>query len=224
MLERSDGFTLYGKNGVDFFTISELLYTNMKVKKRLIRARPNVYMISDNSNVSLGIVDCSLYTRRIRLKENYHKKRMKMPAYAPVEYNYMETLAETFIIPSSQNEFIQENLFTNAPIRRIALPMNTSSAFTGSSTENPFWYQQPHLRQITILRGGQPHVAFDTPDNCRLYVTTMKAMNFQGQILSITIDNFQDHYLLLFDLTSMQDANEQCHYPELLRRTVEIGA
>ena len=178
MLLRSDGFTLYGKLGVDFFAISELLYLNMKVRIRLIRARPNFYMTSDNPNVSLGIVHCSLYTRRIGLEENYHKKRMDMLAYAPVEYNYMETLAQTFIIPSSQNQFIQENIFNNAPIRRIAIAMKTNSAFTGSFTENPFWYQQFDLRRIRILRGGQLIVDYDTSDNCRLYVTTMKAMNF----------------------------------------------
>ena len=110
MLLRSDRFTLYGKLGVDFFTTSELLYPNMKVRKRLFRARPNFYMISDNPIVSLGIVDCTLYTRRIGLKEDYHKKRMDMLVYAPVDHNYMETLAKTFIILSSQNQFIQETM------------------------------------------------------------------------------------------------------------------
>ena len=50
----------------------------MKIRLRPIRARPNFYMISDNPNVSLGYVDCSLYTRRIALKDDYHKKRMDM--------------------------------------------------------------------------------------------------------------------------------------------------
>ena len=77
-------------------------------------------------------MDCSLYTRRIALKDDYHKKRMNMLAYAPVEYNYLETLAKTFIIPARQNQFIQENIFNSAPIRRIAIAMNTSSAFTDS--------------------------------------------------------------------------------------------
>ena len=178
MLSRPDGFMLYGKWGVDFFSTSELLYPNMKVRLRLIRARPNFYMISDNPNVSLGIVDCSIYTRRIALKDDYHKKRIYMLAYTPVEFTYLETLAKTFIIPARQNHFIQENIFTNAPVRRIAVAMNTNSAFTGSYTENPFWYQQFDLRQTRILRGGQPIVDFDAADNCRLYVTTMKAMNF----------------------------------------------
>ena len=51
---------------------------------------------------------------------------MDMLAYAPVEYNYLETLSKTFIIPARQNQFIQENIFNNAPIRRIAIAMNTT--------------------------------------------------------------------------------------------------
>ena len=42
----------------------------------------------------------------------------------------------------------------------------------------------------------------------------MKAMNFQDDIPSIPIVDFKDHYLLVFDLTSMQDTTESCHYPE----------
>ena len=119
LLSRPDRFMLYGKLGIDFFSTSELLYPKLKTRLRLIRARPNFYMISDNRNVSLGIVDCSLYTRRIALKDDYHKKRMDMLAYAPVEYTYLETLAKTFIIPARQNQFIQENIFSNAPINLL---------------------------------------------------------------------------------------------------------
>ena len=216
MLSRPDGFMLYGKLGVDFFSTSELLYPNMKIRLRLIRARPNFYMISDKPNVGLGIVDCSLYTRRIAPKDDYHKKRMDILAYTLVEFKYLETLAKTFIIPARQNRFTQENIFNNAPVRRLAIAMNTNSAFFGSHTENPFWYQQFDLGQIRILREGQPIVDFDATDNCRLYVTTMEAMKFQDDIPSIPIDNFKDHYVLVFDLTSIQDATENCHYPELV--------
>ena len=169
LLSRPDGFMLYGKLGIDFFSTSELLYPNMKNRLRLIKARPNIYMISDNPNVSPGIMDGSLYTHRIALRDDYHKKRMDMLAYPPVEYSYLETLANTFIIPARQHQFIQENIFNIAPLRRIAIAMNTTSAFTGSFTENPFWYQQFDLRQIRILRGAQPIVDFDSADNCRDY-------------------------------------------------------
>ena len=187
LYSRPEGFMFYGKLGIDFSKTSELLYPKLKVRIRLIQARPNFYMISENRNFSLGIVDCSLYTRRVMLKEGYHKNRMSQIAYAPVEYNYMEILAKTSITPARQSQFIQDNIFNNAPIRRIAIAMNSNSAFTGSFVENPFWNQQINLRDTRILTGGQPFVHHDTTDNCRLYVTTMKAMIFQDDISSKSV-------------------------------------
>ena len=136
MLSRLDGFMLYGKLGVDFFSTCELLYPNMKIRLRIIRARPIFCMINDNPNVSLANVDCSIYTRRIALNDDYQTKRMEMLADTLVEFNYLETLEKIFFI-----QFLQENIFNNAPVRRIAIAMNTNSAFSGSYTKNPFPYQ-----------------------------------------------------------------------------------
>ena len=47
-------------------------------------------------------------------------------------------------------------------------------------------------------------------------------MIFQDDIRSIPIDNFKDHYVLVFDLTSMQDATENCHYPQLIREPLRL--
>ena len=222
MLSRPDGFMLFGKLGVDFSSNSGLLYPNKKIRLRLIRARSNFYMISDNPIVSLGTVVCSLYTRRIALKDDYHKKRLDKLAYTPVEFNHLETLAKTFIIPARQNHFIKENIFTNAPVRQIAIAMNTNSAFRRSYTKNPFWYQHFDLRKIRILRGGQPIVRFDAADNCSLYVTTMKSMNFQDATPSIPFDNFKDDYVLVFNLTPMKDAFENSHYAELVGEPLRL--
>ena len=58
----------------------------------------------------------------------------------------MEALAKTVIIPSRRNQFVQENIFNNAPVHRIAIAMNTHSAFTESYTESSFLYQRFDLR------------------------------------------------------------------------------
>ena len=50
----------------------------------------------------------------------------------------------------------------------------------------------------------------------------MKALNFQGDIPSIPMDSFKDHYVLVFDLTSVQDARENCHYPELVAEPLRL--
>ena len=134
----------------------------------------------------------------------------------------MEILAKTFIIPARQNQFIEENVFNNSPVRRTANAKTKNSAFIGSYTEKLFLYQQFDLREIRILRGGQLILDYDAADNCRLYVTIMKAMNFQDDISSIPFHHFKDHYVLVFDLTSMQDATENCQYPELVGEPLRL--
>ena len=148
---------------------------------------------------------------------------MDMLAYTLVEFNYLGTIAKFFIIPTRQDYLIQETNFNNAPVRRIAIAMNTISAFTGSYTENPFWYQHFDFGQFGQFRGGQPYLDFDSSNNVHLYITAMKAINSQGDILSITIDNFRDHYVKVFDLTSVQDATEKCGYPELFGEPFRLG-
>ena len=51
----------------------------------------------------------------------------------------------------------------------------------------------------------------------------MKAMNYQDDFPSIPVDNFKDHYVIVFDLTSMQDATEDCHYPESIGETLRLA-
>ena len=185
---------LYGKMGFDFFSTSELLKTNMKIRLRLNRTRTSFYMISDNPNDSRGMLVLAKPQRYSYCSQGcLSRKRMDMLVYIRVEFDYLETLANTFIIPASKNQFIRWNIFNNAAVRRIAIAMNANSAFTGSYTENHFWYQQFDIRQIRKLKVGQPIVDCDAADNCRLYVTTMKTMNFRDDIPSIPFDNFKDH-------------------------------
>ena len=105
----------------------------------------------------------------------------------------METIARTFIIPSRQNQFIQENVFNNAPIRKITVAMNTNSAVAGSFNENPFNYQQFYLRELRIFRGGSQFSLSpqDTTSPCHPYVTTMKEMQFNEDFLALPMEVFK---------------------------------
>ena len=47
-------------------------------------------------------------------------------------------------------------------------------------------------------------------------------MNFQDDIPSIPVENFKDHYVLFFDLTSMQDATGHYHYPETIGEPLRL--
>ena len=107
LLSGRDGLMLYVKLGADLFSTSELLYPNLEISLRLITARPIFYLISDSPNVNLGIVDCPSYTCGIDLEDDYYKQRIDMLAYTtPVEFNFLETLAKTFIILPRKNQFV----------------------------------------------------------------------------------------------------------------------
>ena len=183
-------FSLYGRLAIDLFTCEKLLLPKNQVTRRISVAEPNHQY----------------------LQWNLERE--------PAQYNYMETLARTFIIPSRQNQFIQENVFNVAPIRRIVVAMNTNSAVAGSFHENLFKYQQFHLRELRIIRGERAFISLDTTSPYRLYVTTMKAMQFNEDFPALPMEDFQNHYILVFDLTSLQDAAEQLHYPESLRLAI----
>ena len=43
----------------------------------------------------------------------------------------------------------------------------------------------------------------------------MKAMQFNEDFSAFLMEDFKNHYILIFDLTSLQDAAEQLHYSEL---------
>ena len=155
---------------------------------------------------------------------------MDVLAYAPVEYNFLETLARTQIFRDI-GKGIHHTCQTK-PIHPRRYFQQCSHSSSRDCNEHKlclylFFYWKPilvpfDLRQIRILRGGQPIVDFDTADNCRLYVTPMKAMDFQDDIPSIPTDDFKDHYVLVFDLTSMQEATENCHYPELVGEPLRL--
>ena len=163
-----------------------------------------------------------MFTRRILGAEPNHLFLQWNLEREPAQYNYIETIARTFILPSRQYQFIQENIFNNAPIRRVAVEMSRNSTVAGSFYDNPFSYQQFNLRELRIIRGGRAIVSLDTTSLCQPYVTTMKAMQFNEDFPALPMEDFQNHYFLVFDLTSLQDAAEQLHYPELSGESLRL--
>ena len=217
-----NGITYYAKLAIDLFQCENLLLLNTKVRLKIIRARPNFYMISYNPHVPLKVLDCSLFTRRVVVNEVNHQTIKYHLTDQPACYNFMETIARTFIILSGQIQFIQENVFNNAPIRRIAIAMNTISAFTGLFKKILSIIRLLVSRELRIVRGGRAIVPVDTTNDCRVYVTTMKAMNFNEEIPALPNNLFQNHYVLIFCLSSLQDAGENIHYPELSGENIQL--
>ena len=50
----------------------------------------------------------------------------------------------------------------------------------------------------------------------------MKAVDFNEEIPALPNNLFQNHYVLVFDLTSLQDAGENIHYPKLSGESIRL--
>ena len=47
-------------------------------------------------------------------------------------------------------------------------------------------------------------------------ITTMEALKFKEDGPNVKIENYPDHYLLFFDLTSMRESNVELYYPDII--------
>ena len=50
----------------------------------------------------------------------------------------------------------------------------------------------------------------------------MKAVNFYDAMPSFPFGNFKDHFVLVFELTSMHDASEKRRYSKLVREPLRV--
>ena len=47
-------------------------------------------------------------------------------------------------------------------------------------------------------------------------------MKFNGETPALPNHLFRNHYILVFDLTSLQDAGENIHYPEFIGESIRL--
>ena len=127
----------------------------------------------------------SVSARQVLIEDRIFKDLHSSLQLRPARYNFSEVLGKTFVTPNGQIQCIHENIFNNAPIRRLAVAMNTNTAFTGSLKTDPFDYQKFNLRSVRIVRGSRVVVDTDTTDNVQSYITTMRALKYYHESFKV---------------------------------------
>ena len=93
--------------------------------------------------------------------------------------------------------------------------------FRGTTTAStPFSYEKFDLQRVELLRGNGLPIAgtpLDTSNDTRLFYKTITALGFERVGNGITLEDYQDnHFYLVFDLTSTREANKSLTlFPEL---------
>ena len=228
---RENPTCLYGPLCVDFFNCEKLLVPDNVLRIKLTRASDDFSIISiDKKKYKAVIEHASLCVRKISITESVKLAIHNAMKISPCRYAYIEKMNKSFIIPAGQNRFSKENLLNNEPVRRLCIAMNLNADFTGTATTNPIHYQKFGLKMLQLMRNGIPvgGTPLDTTYNVRAYFNSCWALGFSNGGHSVPLSDFDDHFVLVFDLTSTQEASQQLTvFPELtgaaLNLSVEFG-
>ena len=225
-VRRSQINTLYGKVAVDFFSCEKHLLSGVTLRISFLRAKDDFLTIAEDAakHYKVDITEANLYVRKMVVNENVVTAIERTLTKSPAMYRYNEVIAKTFLATSGQLSWRHEDVFTKEPIRRLVIAMNTNRAFVGNNRENPYWYQKFDLTDITIYRNGLPTACtpIATLDNKRVYFNSMGSLAYIENGHGIPLNEFHNHYVLVFDLTSTQEATHDFVHPELTNASISV--
>ena len=103
--------------------------------------------------------------------------------------------------------------------------MATNEAFLGAKRVKPFHFQIFNLNSITVYRNGYPVAGtpLQTENDKKLYLNSLEALAFGQHGHGIPYNDYANHYILVFDLTSTQQASHDYLYPELTNESISIS-
>ena len=118
----------------------------------------------------------------------------------------------------------QEDIFAREPIRRLAICLNTNEAFLDNNMQNSFHFQKFDLEEIYIYRNGLPVAdsPISTTDDKRLYFNTISDLAYIDNGHGISLSDYTNHFIMVFDLTSIQQASHDIIHPELTNCSISI--
>ena len=223
-VRQSARITLYGKLAVDFFSCEKHLVSGVTLRISMRRSQDDFAVISEDAakHYKVKIDEASLFVMEMTVSDNVVGAIEKTLLKTAAIYRYNEVNTKTFLAKTGQQSWKHEDIFTKKPIRRVIVALCVGTAFIGTNTANPFHYQKFCLREITIHRNGfaTAGTPMSTTDNKRLYYNSMSALAYveNGHGMS----EFANHYIMVFDLTSTQEATHDFIHPELTNSSLSV--
>ena len=223
---QSQSITLIGRVASDFFSCDKYLLSGVTLRITFLRNRPEFCLIhdADAKEYKVEISQANLYVRKMTVTEQNFAAIETTLAKSNAFYHYTEIIPKTFLVSKDSRSWNHEDIFNHEPIRRFALAMVTNEAFLGAKTVNPFHFQKFNLQSITVYRNGYPIAGtpLQTENDKKLYLNSLEALQFKTHEHGVPFEDYENHYVLVFDLTSSQQASYDYLYPELTNASVSI--
>ena len=222
----SKSISCIGKVASDFFSCEKYLLSGVTLRITFLRNRPEFCLIydTDAKDYKVEISQANLYVRKMTVTEHNFAAIETTLTKSNAFYHYTEIIPKTFLVSIDTRSWNHEDIFNHEPIRRFALVMVTNEAFLGAKTVNPFHFQKFDLQSITVYRNGYPIAGtpLQTEDDKKLYLNSLEALQFKAHGHGVPFDDYMNPYVLVFDLTSTQQASYDYLYPELTNTSISV--
>ena len=225
-VRQSARITLYGMLAVDFFSCEKHLVSGVTLRISMRRSQDDFAVISEDpaKDYKVKTDEANLFIRKMTVSDNVVGAIEKTLLKTPAIYRYNEVITKTFLATTGQQSWKHEDIFTKEPIRIVIVALCVGAAFIGTNTANPFHYQKFGLREITIYRNGfsTAGTPMSTTDNKKLYYNSMSALAYVENGHGIPLSEFANHYIMVFDVTSTQEATHDFVHPELTNSSLSV--
>ena len=215
-----------GKPASDIIACDKHLLSGVTLRISFRRSTNDFAVFSEsNKHYKVKIIEANLYVGKMTVADHVLTAIEKTLLKTPAVYRYTEVLPRTFLATTGIRSWSHEDIFSKEPVRRMIIAMATNQAYLGTNHTNPFHYQKFNFSQIVFNRNGQPIVGTPvlTIFNHRIYFNTLEALNFLDKDgHGITLDNYPNHFILAFDLTSTQEASHDFIHPELTNCSISV--
>ena len=140
-------------------------------------------------------------------------------------YRLAEVIPKVSLISTGVKKWSHEYVCTREPIRKFVLAMTKNEAFLGDKRVNVLHLQKFNLNSLTVYLFGFPVVGIphQTEYDRKLYLKSIQALAFGQHGHGVSYNDYANHYVLLFHLTSTQLASYDYRYQKLTNGSFSVS-
>ena len=179
--------------------------------------------VSDAAS-TVYIPEISVVSRSSTVTENHHANLQRHLLKRPAKSKYFEVRRLTSVFSAGQKkQSIRRDVFNAEPVRRKVVIFCRINYVRARWTETPLAFPKRDLKQVVITRISAPFVEYNTTSNMQVYYRRIQNLHSDQDEPLTNLENYDNHFTLVFDLTSTQQLNQKLTIGKLSQRSYVLS-
>ena len=207
LIKESKAVEFIARIHADIFSQPKMLVNGVRMRLKFHRNKNEFCLMSATNDYTLQIEDISLMIRKCKLSAASYTQIVNMPAIYPT----VRVITKDYSFANGIQSINMNNVASGVLPQRIVMSMVANAAVNGSTTLNPFNFQNFGLRECNVVLNGSTingkSLTFDFENSIdadgywSLFQSTGKMHHNIGSV--IARKDYKDGYaIFVFDLSS----------------------